>query len=59
MRTSKEFENFDRTMRNLMTVSHDELKAALEAEKREKEGKKKRKAKQQPSASAHVDRDGD
>ena len=56
MRQSKEFENFDRTMHELINVSHDELKAAMEAEKRDKEQKKKQKAKQQPSASDHVDR---
>ena len=48
MRNS-EFDNFDRTMRDLMSVPHDEIKAALDAEKEEKQ-KKKRKAKK-PSAS--------
>ena len=48
-----EFENFDRTMRDLMSVPHDEIKAALDAEKAEKQ-KKKRKAKK-PSASDRVD----
>lgn len=33
---TQEFENFDRTMRNLMKVSHDEIKAKLDAEKAEK-----------------------
>ncbi len=50
---SKEFDNFDRTMRDLMSVPHDEIKAALDAEKAEKQ-KKKRKAKK-PSASDHED----
>jgi hypothetical protein len=27
-RSSAEFDNFDRTMRNLMSVPHDEIKAA-------------------------------
>jgi hypothetical protein len=49
---NEEFENFDRTMRDLMSVPHDEIKAALDAEKAEKQ-KKKRKAKK-PSASDHV-----
>jgi len=40
-----EFENFDRTMRDLMSVPHDEIKAALDAEKATKKRKKKRKAK--------------
>jgi hypothetical protein len=48
VKASKEFENFDRTMRDLMSVPHDEIKAALDAEKAAK--KKKRKAKK-PSAS--------
>jgi hypothetical protein len=53
---NKEFENFDRTMRDLMSVPHDEIKAALDAEKRAKEKKKKRKVKE-PSASDRVDGD--
>jgi hypothetical protein len=48
-----EYENFDRTMRDLMSVPHDEIKAALDAEKAEKQ-KRKRKAKK-PSASDHED----
>jgi hypothetical protein len=40
-----EFDNFDRTRRDLMKVSHDKIKAALDAEKKAKEEKKKRKAK--------------
>ena len=54
---SPEFQNFDRTMRDLMSVPHDDIKAALDAEKAEKQ-KKKRKAKK-PSALGHADRDGD
>jgi hypothetical protein len=46
---NSEFDNFDRTMRDLMSVPHDEIKAALDAEKVDKQ-KKKRKAKK-PSAS--------
>jgi hypothetical protein len=38
-----EFRNFDRTMRALMSVPHDEIKAALDAEKAEKKTKPKRK----------------
>jgi hypothetical protein len=48
-RQSTEFQNFDRTMRELMKVPHGEIKAALEAEKAANKQKKKRKAK--PSAS--------
>jgi len=33
---STEFEHFDSTMRKLVSVSHDELKAKLDAEKKEK-----------------------
>ena len=49
-RQSTEFENFDRTMRELVKIPHSEIKAALEAEKTAKKRKKKRKAKK-PSAS--------
>jgi len=52
---SREFENFDNTMRQLMKVPHSEIKAALDAEKREKQ---KRKAKK-PSASGRASRDRD
>jgi hypothetical protein len=53
-----EFDNFDRTMRDLMSVPHDEIKAALDAEKLAKKRKKRRKVKK-PSASGRADRDGD
>lgn len=56
-KSSSEFENFDRTMHDLMKVPHDEIKAALDAEKAEKQ-KKKRKAKK-PSASGRASNDGD
>ena len=36
---SPEFQNFDRTMRDLMSVPHDDIKAALDAEKAEKQKK--------------------
>jgi hypothetical protein len=36
-----DFENFDRTMRDLMSVPHSEIKAALDAEKAEKKREKK------------------
>jgi hypothetical protein len=51
-----EFENFDRTMRDLMSVPHSEIKAALEAEKAAR--LKKRKAKK-PSASGRASNDKD
>ena len=57
MREQSEFDNFDRTMRDLMSVPHDEIKAALDAEKAAKKRKKKRKAKK-PSASDRAGRDG-
>jgi hypothetical protein len=47
--TSNEFDNFDRLATKLLKVTHSELKAKLDAEKRAKAQKKKRKAK--PSAS--------
>jgi len=53
---SQEFDNFDRTMHDLMSVPHDEIKAALEAEKKAKAKKKKRKSKK-PYASVHVAND--
>ena len=53
MNSGKEFENFDATMRKLIKVPHEKLKAALDAEKHEKE---KRKAKK-PSALGHERRE--
>lgn len=53
---TKEYENFDRTMRDLMSVPHDEIKAALDAERAAKKKKKKRKAKKS-SASDHAAND--
>jgi hypothetical protein len=38
-----EYERFDRTMRRLMAVTHDEIKAKLEAEKAEKRKRKLKK----------------
>jgi hypothetical protein len=55
---STEFENFDRTMRQLMSVPHSDIKAALDAEKAAKAKKKKRKAKK-PSASGRAANGGD
>lgn len=54
MSKSREYDNFDHTMRELMKVPHDEIKAALDAENTEKERRKKRKAKK-PSSSDHAD----
>jgi hypothetical protein len=39
---SKEFENFDRTMRELIKVPHSVIKAKLDAEKKAKGQKSKR-----------------
>lgn len=36
MTNSKEFQNFDKTMRRLMAVPHSEIKAKLDAEKANK-----------------------
>ena len=57
MRKKSEFEAFDRTMRDLMSVPHSEIKAALDAEKAAK--KKQRKVKKKPSVSGRASRDGD
>ncbi len=48
-----EYDNFDQTMRKLASISHDEIRGALDAEKREKQRKKKRKT-MTPSASGHA-----
>lgn len=39
---SNEFENFDATMRKLLTVPHREIKAKLDAERKRKGQKPKR-----------------
>jgi hypothetical protein len=57
MKRSEEYGNFDRTMRDLMSVPHDEIKAALDAEKAAKKRKKRRKARK-PSALDRVSNDG-
>jgi hypothetical protein len=51
-KNNSEFQNFDRTMRELIKVPHSEIKAKLDAEKAAKD--KKRKVKQS-SASARED----
>ncbi len=54
-KNNPEFERFDNGMDALLKVSHDDLKAALDAEKAGK-AKKKRKAKK-PSAEGRAFRD--
>jgi hypothetical protein len=49
MKKNNEFENFDRTMHELLKVPHSEIKAKLDAEKKAK-GRKPKKA----SASGHA-----
>jgi hypothetical protein len=56
MKKNSEFERFDRTMHELIKVPHSEIKAALDAEKEEKQ-RTKRKAKQ-PSASDRAENGG-
>ena len=51
--TDSEFDNFDKTMRQLLKVPHSEIKAKLDAEKLAKQKKRKPKA----SASDHVSRE--
>ena len=41
---ASEFENFDRTMRELLKVPHSEIKEKLEAEKQDKKRKKAKKS---------------
>jgi hypothetical protein len=55
MKRETEFQKFDNTMRQLMKVPHSEIKAALDAEKREKQKRKVRK----PSALGRASRDKD
>lgn len=50
MKHSKEFENFENAVSQIMKVKHSEVKAKLDAEK---EAKKRKKAKQS-SASVRV-----
>lgn len=38
---SQEFNKFDETMKKLMKIPHDEIKAKLDAEKKAKKSKKK------------------
>lgn len=40
-RNQSEFDNFDRTMRDLVKVPHSEIKAKLDAEKKVKKRKRK------------------
>jgi hypothetical protein len=42
---SREYSNFDRTMRELMKVPHSEIKSKLDAEKKSKKRKKDKKEK--------------
>lgn len=42
MRESKEFDNFDATMKRLVAVPHDKIKAKLDAEKAAKKRKPKK-----------------
>jgi hypothetical protein len=51
-KSTSEFENFNRVMKDLMSVPHSEIKAALEAEKAAKK-RKKRKA-NKPSVSGRA-----
>ncbi len=52
MGTSREYQNFDNLMHQLVKVPHSELKARLDAEKTAKVGKRKAK----PSASGRASR---
>lgn len=50
MKRSKEFENFDNAMEQLLKVPHSEIKKKLDAEKAEKAARKKKKAKTSASS---------
>lgn len=52
---TSEFENFDRTMRDLMKVPHEDIKAALDAEKAGRSAKKSRKADTEQAGDGEVD----
>jgi len=59
---SQEFEEFDKfnnTMRQLVSVPHSEIKTALDEEKAAKLKQEKRKTRKQSSASDHVDGETD
>jgi hypothetical protein len=56
MKRTQEFENFDRTMRKLISVPHSTLKTKLDAEKEAKARKRKPK---RTSASHRVSGDKD
>jgi hypothetical protein len=43
MNKDMQYKNFDRTMRELMKVPHTEIKAKLDAEKKDKKLKRKKK----------------
>jgi hypothetical protein len=53
MTKNREYDNFDRTMQELLKVPHSELRAKLDAEKTEKQTKKR---KSRASASGHASR---
>jgi hypothetical protein len=50
MKKISEYDNFDRIMRELMKVPHSEIKAKLEAEKKERAERKKAKNKRPTDA---------
>jgi hypothetical protein len=51
---NNEFARFDRTMEQLLTVPHSEIKAKLDAEKRAKQ--RKRKAKLSKKRAGHAEK---
>lgn len=52
MKPNSEYENFDRTMRELIKVSHDEIKGKLDAEKAEKNKRPKKRGRPLGSSRA-------
>jgi hypothetical protein len=48
MKSKTEYENFDRTMTELMKAPHSEIKAKLDAEKRAKQRQKRKQMAKRP-----------
>jgi hypothetical protein len=57
VKQSDEFQNFDRTMHDLISVPHSEIKAALDAEKAAKKRKKTLKSEEQADSLARIRKD--
>jgi len=58
MKNSNEFDNFDRTMRQLINVPHTEIKAKLDAEKAEKRKRPKKRGRPLGAATGGIRHEG-